>query len=156
MYKYLIFLIIIFDQISKRLALEHIKSNKNLYFLSLKLSKNTGICFSLFNKLENQIVLIIISILILLFSIYIFKNTADKIERHAWKLIIGGGIGNLFDRIIFGYVIDFIQITIPFIKYEFATFNLADMAIVFGMIFLLFSTFKSLFKIKNLNFIKKT
>ena len=87
--------------------------------------------------------LIIIGILIY----YLKKNQVKgKINILSFSLVIGGALGNLIDRIIRGYVIDFISIKIG--NYNFPIFNLADTFIVIGVILLLL---KELRKENNLD-----
>ncbi len=59
----------------------------------------------------------------------------------ALSFILGGALGNLYDRIQFGYVIDFIQLHIG--QYYWPTFNVADSAITVGAIMLLIDVFKN-------------
>ena len=63
------------------------------------------------------------------------------------SLIIGGAVGNLIDRVVFGHVVDFIQVYLPFIPLRlfnpWPAFNIADSAISFGVALLLLETFRS-------------
>lgn len=82
----------------------------------------------------NTIILICFSLLFLgLIIFYMYKYKKLNIE---FAFVIGGLIGNLIDRIIYGYVIDFIGINI--FKYSFPIFNIADSLIVIGAILLIF------------------
>lgn len=65
----------------------------------------------------------------------------NKIKHLSYSLIIGGALGNLFDRIYYGYVIDFIDFYIN--KWHFATFNIADISIFFGLFFFIIEYFKN-------------
>ncbi|MCB9757162.1 MAG: signal peptidase II [Candidatus Omnitrophica bacterium] len=103
--------------------------------LHMTLVHNTGIAFGLF---RNQgIVLIIIPVImiaLLLYNFYHYKYNNEKLSRLyivAVSLIIAGAIGNLIDRILYGYVIDFIDLRI------WPVFNIADSAITVGAILLL-------------------
>ena len=67
---------------------------------------------------------------------YIKKNKVDgKLNIIAFSLIIGGSLGNLIDRIVRGYVVDFISIKLG--SYNFPIFNIADTLIVVGVFLLL-------------------
>lgn len=103
--------------------------------LHMTLVHNTGIAFGLF---RNQgIVLIIIPVImiaLLLYNFYHYKYNNEKLSRLyivAVSLIIAGAIGNLIDRILYGYVIDFIDLRI------WPVFNIADSAITIGAVLLL-------------------
>lgn len=95
---------------------------------------NEGAAFSLFSG--NVLFLIFIT-LIVLFLIYrtINKENVNKIGILAYGLLLGGILGNLYDRIFYGYVIDYLHFVI--FKFNFAIFNLADAAIVIGAILLI-------------------
>ena len=118
-------------------------------FFSITFAKNTGGAFSF---LEGRVPLIIImtSIVIIFIIKYIKNNHINKLETICYSLVIGGAIGNLIDRIIYGYVIDFLDFNL--LGYNFPIFNLADTAIVIGIILLIiFSTIES----RNQNEISK-
>ena len=117
---------------------QRIKIIKNLFYITYV--KNTGAAFSIFRN--NTLFLIILSIVIigLLFYYLSKKIYLSKLENISYGLILGGAIGNLFDRIIYGYVIDFIDIYI--FKFDYPVFNIADMAIVIGVIILIIDLFR--------------
>ena len=106
---------------------------------SINYCENYGAAWSLF---DNQVLgLILVSLVIFVFLIkykqsYLL-NTRNKI---AFGLVFGGLLGNLIDRIVFGYVKDFISIII--VNYHFPVFNIADIAIVIGMILILIAILK--------------
>lgn len=131
-------LVLIIDIISKQLVLnlmiEYQSINIIPGFFNLTLAKNTGIAFSF---LEGKLPLIIIMTMIIIFIIlkYLKQTNPNKYESICYGLIIGGAIGNLLDRIIYHYVIDFLDFKI--FSYSFPIFNLADTAIVIGVILLI-------------------
>ena len=136
-------IIIIIDIISKQvisnLMLENqsIKLINNLLYITYV--KNTGVAFSL---LEGKIpIIVIITIIITIFLIkYTQEKNLNKLEKISYGLVIGGAIGNLIDRIIYGYVIDFIDVKI--FSYNYPIFNLADSFIVIGIILILIDGIK--------------
>lgn len=76
---------------------------------------------------------------IIVVTIYFFTESADhKGIKVGFVLILGGAIGNLIDRIYLGKVIDFIDVGIKRIRWP--TFNIADVAITIGIIFILYFT----------------
>ena len=126
------------DIISKQLVLnfmleyQSISIIKNFFYITF--AKNTGVAFSF---LEGKVPLIIVmtSIIIILILKYIKSTNPNKYEKISYGLILGGALGNLIDRIIYGYVIDFLDFNI--LGYPYPIFNLADTAIVIGVIALI-------------------
>ena len=110
-------------------------------FFNITYVKNTGAAFSIFSN--NTILVIVISIFIIgLLIFYIYKNRSyNKLENVSYALILGGAIGNLIDRLVYGYVIDFLDFKI--LSYDAPIFNLADTFIVIGVILFLVNTLRS-------------
>ncbi|HOW35892.1 MAG TPA: signal peptidase II [Candidatus Omnitrophota bacterium] len=104
---------------------------------------NTGIAFGLF---KNQgivfIIIPVITAILIGFNIYYYRNSREvsRIYIVAFSLILGGAIGNLIDRIMFGHVIDFIDFRI------WPVFNLADSAITIGALIILIKCIPSFVK----------
>ena len=101
---------------------------------------NTGIAFGLFK--DNGLVFLfipLIAVVLLAYNVYYYHKFGelDRFYIVAFSLILGGAIGNLIDRIAFGYVIDFIDFRI------WPVFNLADSAITVGAGLILFKCFPS-------------
>lgn len=131
-------IVIIIDRILKVLVTNNFVLNvRNKIidgFFYITNCHNEGAAFSLFSG--NVLFLIFIT-LIVLFLIYrtINKENVNKIGILAYGLLLGGILGNLYDRIFYGYVIDYLDFRI--FKFNFAIFNLADAAIVIGAILLI-------------------
>lgn len=131
-------IVIIIDRILKVLVTNNFVLNvRNKIidgFFYITNCHNEGAAFSLFSG--NVLFLIFIT-LIVLFLIYrtINKENVNKIRIFAYGLLLGGILGNLYDRIFYGYVIDYLDFVI--FKFNFAIFNLADAAIVIGAILLI-------------------
>ena len=92
-----------------------------------------------------RLVLLIILPLIVLISIiiYVYRDKEiDKISLIGFCFIIGGGMGNIFDRIIYGSVTDFLFIDLGGI-FKTGIFNIADLSVTTGMILILLMSFKS-------------
>lgn len=101
--------------------------------LCITYEQNTGAAFSILEG--KQIFLIIITALVIVGMLYFMLSGKVKKTQYIWcmSLIVAGGIGNLIDRIISGYVVDFIDVRII----NFAVFNVADICAVAGSIGLL-------------------
>jgi len=96
---------------------------------------NTGAAFSIFSGNILFLILITLIVMYLIYKSLKNKNNISNLLVISYGLLLGGIIGNLFDRIFYGYVIDFLDFVI--FKFDFAVFNVADMAIVIGAIMLL-------------------
>ena len=135
----LIFLIFLTDQISKYYIINIFKSqNEEIYltsFLNFQLIWNEGIAFGLLS-FENDLYynsitfLIVVVILILLFLI---RNNDQS--SYFYSMIIGGALGNFYDRIIYKSVPDFIDL--HYNNFHWFTFNVADIFISIGIILFL-------------------
>ena len=132
--------IILIDQFTKYLIFSY-KTFINKDFLLFKLDyvKNYGAAFNIFNG--NRIFLSCISIFfsILLTYLILTKNSLNSYDFFAYSFILGGTIGNGIDRILRGFVIDFINLN--FIN--FPVFNVADISINIGFVFLFYCLFKN-------------
>ncbi len=100
--------------------------------LHMTLVHNTGIAFGLFrNQGVVFIIIPVIAVILLIYNIYYYRQSGEDLSPLyivAFSLILGGAIGNLLDRILFGYVIDFIDFRV------WPVFNVADSAITIGAI----------------------
>ncbi len=129
--------ILLIDQVTKALASIYLTLNKSIdiitNFFSLTLTNNYGAAFGIF-KYSNT--LLIIATLIILIILYKYMHSFKKNMRNkiAFGFILGGVFGNLIDRIIKGYVVDFLDFKI--FNYDYPVFNIADIAIVIGVILL--------------------
>ena len=135
----LISIIFFLDRYSKNLILNLLENEKYLFinnYLNFNLVFNTGIGFGLFS-LNDGIYYNILSILIfLIILVLIYLMLKSKIlEKIFFSLIIGGAIGNLYDRIIYKAVPDFIDFHIK--EFHWFTFNIADIFISLGIIFMI-------------------
>lgn len=101
-------------------------------FFYLTYTHNDGAAWSILSG--KTFLLIIISFFVIIGLIYfVYKNKpTDKITAIGYILLLGGAIGNLIDRMIYGYVIDYLDFYI--FNYHFPIFNLADSCIVIGVI----------------------
>ena len=137
----LIFLNISCDQISKRIVRENISPNERIQVIknNLILTKveNSGAAYSWGSNLSpiaKKIILQIIPavVLLVLLVMLLVKKEYTKEVIFGFCFIVGGGIGNIFDRIVHGSVTDFMYIDLGFFDTE--IFNMADVSIVFGTV----------------------
>ena len=133
--------IVLIDQFTKYLMFYNKKLFINKDFLLFKLDfvKNYGAAFNIFSGSRIFLSLISIFISILLIYLIIRKNTLNTFDLYSYSFILGGTIGNGIDRIYKGFVIDFINLNII----NFPVFNIADISINIGFIFLLYNIFKN-------------
>ena len=135
------FFIILLDQLTKNFVFISYEKymNKDFILFRLDFVKNYGAAFNIFSG--SRIFLSFISIIFSILLIYLIlsKNTLKSIDGYSYSFILGGTIGNGIDRIYKGFVVDFINLNII----NFPVFNIADISINIGFIFLLYSIFKN-------------
>ncbi len=147
-YFLLVVLLVVFDQLTKLLAYEYLGGIGNSIdvneFFSLTFVHNYGAAFSIFSNGGGwqyyflSSVSIIASIAIV---IWIFKTPLNrKFKLISLTLILSGAIGNLIDRIINGFVVDFIDF--HYQGFNWPIFNFADIVIVIGVALLLIVDWK--------------
>jgi signal peptidase II len=138
----LIILIFTFDRLTKNLIINNF-IEKTLYlndFINLDLIWNIGIGFGLLSYdsllIYNLITILIGVVLIILIYIVIISHNLDKL---IFSIIIGGALGNFYDRIIYNAVPDFIDL--HYKTFHWFTFNVADIFITFGVLAMIFKEF---------------
>ena len=124
------------DQFTKWLAVNYIKPQRSINLISfgdkewlnLTYQENTGAAFSILR--DKQLFLIILTSIVLLGVIILMLSKRIKNNAIIWSfaLIVAGGVGNLIDRVVNNYVVDFIVVRII----NFAVFNFADICAVVG------------------------
>ena len=136
------------DQLSKAWIYKNFEVFQSLevfYFLNFTFVKNYGFAFSFLND-ESLNLNALIGVLIFFICVYLVyfiflkahKETLFKNQLMSFSLILAGGLGNLLDRLMYGYVIDFIDITFnPYV------FNLADSYVTIGLIMYVIFSLKS-------------
>lgn len=149
----MIVLIIAFDQITKYFASLKLADGSVAKFIpgvvQFKYAENTGMAFSMLSGARWVFIALTVVVCVGVFY-YLFSNRCKNLWLY-WSLgvILSGGIGNLIDRIRFGYVVDFIEPTFV----NFAIFNIADCAVTCGAVvlvgYLLCDAFKDVKKPKE-------
>lgn len=129
------------DRLFKILVVSYLKTTVTLIpnVLSLTYVKSIGAAFSL---MEGKTPLLIIISLIAFFFIYkeLITRKNKPIINFSYILILGGILGNFYDRLVLSYVIDYISVII--FNYYFPIFNFADMLIVIGVLILIYGLWK--------------
>ena len=133
--------IILIDQCTKYLMFYNYKKfiNKDFLLFRLDFIKNYGAAFNILSG--NRIFLSSISVLFSILLIYLIlrKNPTYSLDLYSYSFILGGTIGNGIDRLIKGFVIDFINLNLI----NFPVFNIADISINIGFILIFYSVFKN-------------
>jgi len=136
-----IFISFILDRISKIVAINFFLKNdlESFYFnpfLNFILIWNQGVAFGLFDSEDIKYHLIsLLVFLIMCFLIFLLIKSKLVFEKFSYGLIIGGAFGNFFDRLYYGAVPDFIDFHLK--DFHWFTFNVADICITIGIVFLI-------------------
>jgi len=141
----IIFLGLLMDRLAKVWALDSLKDNNGIIiikdFFGLEYLENRGAAFGI---LQNKTILLTLVTLLVISGMiyYIIKyKPKSKFLRISLAMIISGALGNLYDRLFYKYVVDFILLHYKNIYY-FPTFNVADMLVVVGTLILAISIVK--------------
>ena len=141
-------LVTVIDQLSKFFLSNNLAINKSVpvikNFFHLTLIHNTGIAFGVLKGSSNVILIVtLIGLVLIIYSLkkdfLVDKNLLSQkfllVRKIAIGFIVGGAIGNMIDRIFFGYVIDFLDFRV------WPVFNLADSFITIGAVILFWNLF---------------
>lgn len=139
--------VLVLDQVTKRLIVDNLvlhESRSVIPFLSplfqITRSHNTGASFGILPNAGN--IFAVIAIIVSIVMVYMFPRIPDE-KRMMWlatALICGGALGNVIDRLMYGYVVDFIHYQIPGVVSNVS--NLADHAVVGGVILFFISSWR--------------
>ena len=113
-------------------------------FFNLVLTHNQGAAFSLLASAagwQRGFFIAIAFVAIVLIGVLLARHAGDKLFCLSLALILGGAIGNVIDRILLGYVVDFLDFHVA--GWHWPAFNLADSAITAGAVLLVADTFRS-------------
>jgi signal peptidase II len=138
---FIIIFLVFFDQITKLFIENNFSLFESFYinnFFSITFVVNYGFAFGFLNNPNsNQVIISILILFIILYISYLMLVNNNKIISLSFTVIIAGAIGNLFDRISRGYVVDFLDFNIS--NYHWPAFNLADSYISIGFIAIMIS-----------------
>ena len=128
-------LVVFLDQLIKYFVVQYLPQAGTVttvpYILDLTYVENRGVAFGMFKDMRWIFVVFTAIIILVLLYIIIFKGIKSKLFLISSALIIGGGIGNLIDRVFLGYVIDYLQLS-----FFSPVCNFADYAITVGTVLL--------------------
>ena len=137
----LVLSIFLFDRFSKIYVIHLDKKffGSDIYsskFLNITLIWNEGIAFGLFSFKDKDIYNIFTILILLIISFIFFMIIKSKgLERYALSMILGGALGNVFDRILYKRVPDFLDFHVE--NFHWFIFNIADIFITIGVIFMI-------------------
>jgi len=128
----LVFLVLAVDQISKYIIRTNFSPNESIPVISsifhITYINNPGAAFGLMANKTPFFIVVTVIVLVLIIVAYSYIPPERTLLRFAMALMLGGAVGNLVDRVRFGYVVDFLDFRI------WPVFNIADVAIVTGVV----------------------
>lgn len=133
--------IVIADQVTKYFALKHLMRSEMAItpFLNFALAFNTGAAFSFLSDAggwQNLFFVGVAAVVSIIILFMIRRLGANDLQvAVALMLVLGGAVGNVIDRVRYGYVVDFIDVY--YRSWHWPTFNVADSAITIGAILLI-------------------
>jgi len=136
-----VFLIFIIDRLSKIYVINESTKNLSNYiytskYLNIRLIWNEGVAFGLFSFDNNLLYHSLTSIILIIILIIIYMVTKHvSLKRYSLILILGGALGNFYDRLFYGAVPDFIDFHIN--NFHWFIFNFADISITIGVLFMI-------------------
>ena len=139
-------LVFVLDQLSKHVISANFQYGESRYvfgWFNLVLAHNSGAAFSFLADASGwqREFFIVSTILISMVLLWMLKNNhTNRVLAIALALVIGGAFGNLYDRVMHGYVVDFVQWHVA--GYFWPAFNVADSAICLGAGLLIFDSFR--------------
>ncbi len=144
----IIMLNLAFDQISKIIVRNEVGNHEIIklfgHWFTITKVENTGAFLSAGSALPELIRIILLSVFPIIFLAYglymlLVKRVMSNLQVVGWCFVIGGGTGNLYDRIVHGSVTDFLHLDLGL--FQTGIFNLADVSIMIGMFIILTGQF---------------
>lgn len=138
--------ILLLDQMTKQIALAQLALHEPvtlLPFLNLTLVYNKGAAFGFLSSASGwqNAFFIVVALVACGVMLYLLRQTRERLFAVALMLVLGGAIGNLVDRIIYGYVVDFVDVYYQ--SWHWPAFNIADSAITIGAILIAFDAIRA-------------
>jgi signal peptidase II len=139
-FSFIVIFIVLIDQILKSIF-SFFRPTFKLSFFSLHYTTNTGAAFSIFRN--QNLLLMFFGFIVLGYLFYKINDILKSEYILEFSFLFGGIIGNLIDRLVYGFVIDFIDIGL------WPIFNIADSFIVLGVILIIIKEFKVIYRHKR-------
>src|ERR1700722_17148457 len=149
-YLLLVVLTLVLDRWSKSLIRARFDLNGSLPIIdgvfNITYVRNTGVAFGIFSTVSSPAKAVLLSLFAAAAVLFVIVYSLRSPVRNWWlqvalALILGGALGNLYDRVSYGYVVDFLQIFIG--SYEWPSFNVADSAVSCGVVLLAFEILRN-------------
>jgi signal peptidase II len=144
----IIAIVLLLDQITKRWVLDNLAPTQSynlipaLYpYFQLTLSENRGAAFGFLPQAGDLFLILALVVVVIMLVFYPRIPEKARVTRFALGLVVGGALGNAFDRVTQGVVIDFIHYSIPNLVSNVS--NLADHAIVIGVILIVLESWRA-------------
>lgn len=139
------FIVLLLDQLIKYIVTKNMTLLESVSvipgFFNIRYVQNTGAAWGIFDD-KTFLLTIISAVSLIVLNQYLNKETKfTKISIVGYGVLIGGMIGNLIDRILHSYVIDYLDFNI--FGYDFPVFNIADIGIVVGILLLIYDMVRS-------------
>ncbi|MEO4053598.1 signal peptidase II [Solibacillus sp. CAU 1738] len=133
--------VILLDQLTKWMIVKNMEIGERIAiwdpWLGILSHRNRGAAWGM---LQGQMWLFTIVTIGVIIAIFYFFHTEAKgkpLFQASLMVLLGGAVGNFIDRLFMGEVVDFIDVIIPVINYDFPIFNIADAALTIGVVMLL-------------------
>ena len=131
------------DRWTKTLIQKHFDLNESISvidgFFNITYVRNTGVAFGIFDPLSLPAKSVLLSVFtafaaVVVITYSVRSSLRNRLLQFALALVLGGALGNLYDRLAYGYVVDFLEFYVR--TYHWPSFNIADSAISIGVILL--------------------
>jgi len=139
-YGLLVVAVLILDRWTKLLIQKRFELNESISvidgFFNITYVRNTGVAFGIFSSISSPAKSVLLSIFTACAAVVVVTYSVRSPARNwllqiALSLILGGALGNLYDRLVYGYVVDFLELYAG--SYHWPSFNVADSAISIGV-----------------------
>lgn len=128
--------VFVLDQVTKYLVKNHVSPYdviRVLPFFNIVYAENVGSAFGMFKGLGNAFFIAIAAAAIVAVTVLIIRDRANAL---GFSLVLGGAAGNLTDRVVYGYVIDFLDVYAG--RFHWPAFNVADSALSMGIALMIY------------------